>query len=82
MSIELPADRFIELMDAKSRTRALNDRESLALEQAIVTGKVSKREAARLGMKRDLSAYSARRAGLPPRASLAECKLRVPMEIE
>lgn len=48
----LPADQVFAALDALSRTRALTDRESLALEAAM-KGKVllSQREAVRLGLR-------------------------------
>lgn len=57
MNRELPPEPFIAMLDQVSRARALADHESVALEKAIRTGTVSKREAARLGMKRRMSHY-------------------------
>lgn len=50
---DIPADQVLDALDRISRTRALTDHESLALEAAL-KGRVilSKRNAARLGIKR------------------------------
>jgi hypothetical protein len=57
MSKELPPEKLITRLDEISRTRALTDHESRALEKAIRKGQSSKREAARLGIKRDMGSY-------------------------
>ncbi|MFL5900935.1 MAG: hypothetical protein ACJ75S_07015 [Solirubrobacterales bacterium] len=61
MSKELPPEKLIARLDAVSRTRALLEHESRALEQALLKGQSSKREAARLGIKRDMRAYGRKR---------------------
>lgn len=66
MNRSLPPEPFIEKMDAVSRTRRLSDRESVALEKAIVAGKVSVREALRLGIRRDMRVYNGAAEDLQP----------------
>lgn len=57
MNRSLPPEPFIARLDAISRTRALTERESIALEKAIRTGSVCKREAIRLGLRQDMRVY-------------------------
>lgn len=57
MNRSLPPEPFIARLDALSRTRALDEHESKALEKAIRTGSVPRREAIRLGIKPDFNVY-------------------------
>jgi hypothetical protein len=49
---DIPRDQVIQCLDELSRERALSLEESLTLERAIKGKPISKREAARLGVKR------------------------------
>lgn len=60
---DLSPQSVMDVLDARSRQRALSDLESITLEKAIncVDGhpeaRLTKRDAARVGMKRDMSMY-------------------------
>lgn len=64
---DISADRVLSVLDVRSRNRPLTEVESVALEHAIevvdqgAKWHLTKRDAARLGIKRDMNIYSNRK---------------------